>query len=107
MYQAYLVDGLQFGKDCDYNIIELISNQDVKIKRRYKRAGILRQYTPIIITTNKAPGILYPNTLSSLSERKIINCEECDLFRFIDRVREVHGLRMFNEHVVQRMDQML
>ena len=34
MYQAYLVDGLQFGKDFDYNIIELISNQDVKIKLR-------------------------------------------------------------------------
>ena len=108
MYQAYLVDGIQSGKDFDYNIIELISNQYVKIKRRYKNAGILRQYTPIILTSNKAPDILYPNTLVSLSERMMfINCEGCDLFRFINRVRDVHGLPMFNEHVVQRMDQML
>ena len=54
MYQAYLVNGLQFGKDFDYNIIELISNQDVKLKRRSKRSGILRQCTPIILTSNKA-----------------------------------------------------
>ena len=108
MYQVYFVDGIQSGKDFDYNIMELISTQNVKIKRRYKNAGILRQYTPIILTSNIAPGILYPNTLVSLSERMMfINCEGCELFRFINRVRDVHGLPMFNEHVVQRMDQML
>ena len=107
MYQAYLVDGIQSGKDFDYNIIELISNHNVKIKRRYKNAGILRQYTPIILTSNIAPNILYPNTLISLSERMMfINCEGCELFRFINRVRDTHGLPMFNEHIVQRMDQM-
>ena len=61
MHHVYLVDGLQYGKDFDFNIVELISDQDVKIKRRYKRAGILGQYTPVIIRKNNAPGILYPN----------------------------------------------
>ena len=90
MYQAHLVDGLQFGKDFDYIIIELISNQDVKIKHRYKKAGILLQYTPNILASNKAPVILNPNTLASLSKCKMfINCEGCDLFRFINSGREV------------------
>ena len=51
MYQAYLVDGLQFGKDCDYNI-ELISNQDVKIKRRYTwQTYMLKQHKNYVSDT--------------------------------------------------------
>ena len=101
MHHVYLVDGLQYGKDFDFNIVELISDQDVKIKRRYKRAGILGRYTPVVISTNSAPGILYPNNLESFSERMMfVNCEGCELFRFIDRVRRVHGLPNFNEQIV-------
>ena len=107
MYQAYLVDGLQLRKDFDYNIVELISILIVKIKRWYKIAVILCQYKPVIITTNNAPGILYPNTLASLSERMMfVNCGGYNRFQFIERIRYIHGLPIFNEQIVQRMDQM-
>ena len=107
MHHVYLVDGLEYGKDFDFNIVELISDQDIKIKRQYKRAGILGRYTPVVISTNSPPGILYPNNLESLSERMLfVNCEGCELFRFIDRVRRVHGLPRFNEQIVQRTPQM-
>ena len=76
MYHVYIVDGLQYGKDFDFNIVELLSDHNVKIKRRYKRAGILGRYTPVVLSTNSAPGILYPHNLESLSERLMfVNCE--------------------------------
>ena len=64
-YCAYFIDAMQNMKSVSISLLETIEFQDVKIPQRYwKKTSYLFEGTPILITSNNSPTILFGDLLA-------------------------------------------
>ena len=87
----------------------MIDFQNVKIPQRYgKKHSYLPKGTPILITTNKTPYLLFGVHLAMIQERFMIaNIDGVANFSLINYMRTVHGLPQYEapaEHPVANIN---
>ena len=108
-YCAYFIDELQNLHSVSLSLLEMIGFEDVKIPQRYgKKQSHLPKGTPILITSNNFPNVLFGDHLAMIQERYMIaNIDGVPLFPLINYMRTVHGLPQYEapvEHPVANIN---